>query len=236
MRKKIVFVIVEGPSDQNALGSVLSHLFADELVHVHVVGGDITAQTPVSKDIQIRVSELVKAEASIYHWRASDIARIIHIVDTDGAFIPDERIVLDSTRKHIRYYSTEIRTQDPDSIMERNHRKQYQLKKLVKVSEVWRAVPYQVYYMSCNLDHVLYGQINLPDKDKVDYAYRFSMTYRDQPDAFVEFMEDSPFAVDGTYRETWEYIRKGCRSLERHSNLHLAFEAAEGDEEENDRL
>ena len=80
-RKKIVFVIVEGPSDETAVGSVLSHVFEGTRVFVHIVGGDITTQTPENGDIAAKVSAIVKGEASIYHWRASDIERIIHLVD-----------------------------------------------------------------------------------------------------------------------------------------------------------
>lgn len=224
MRKKVVFVIVEGPSDQTALGSVLSHSFPDELLHVHVVGGDITTQTTEKSDIVQKIADLIRSEAGIYHWRASDIAKVIHVVDMDGAFVPEDRIILDPLRKHIRYYEREIRTPDRESIVERNRRKQINLGRLLKIREVWHAIPYGVYYMSCNLDHVLYGQLNLPDKDKMETAYRFAIRYREDPAAFYEFMADSPFSVDGTYKETWTYIKVDCRSLERHSNLYLALE------------
>ena len=227
MRKKIVFVIVEGPSDQTALGSVLSHIFPDELVHVHVVGGDITTQTTERSDIVQKVSDLIRAEAGIYHWRASDVAQVIHVVDMDGAFVPEDKIILDTMRKHIRYHEREIRTPDRTSILERNRRKKINLNRLIRIHEVWQKVPYGVYYMSCNLDHVLYGQLNLPDKDKMEMAYRFALRYREDSAAFYEFMADSSFSVDGTYKETWDYIKVDCRSLERHSNLHLALEEKE---------
>lgn len=227
--KKILFIIVEGPSDETAIGSVLSHIYEDTQVFVHVVGGDITTQTPEGGDIAAKVSAIVKNEAAIYHWRASDIARIIHIVDTDGAFVPEDAVIQDPTRKHIRYYENQIRTPDKKSVLERNVRKQQNLKTLIKSTTIWRDVPYQVYYMSCNLDHVLYGQLNMPDSAKVDTAYAFARTYRKQPEAFIEYMTDSPFSVDGDFEATWNYIKKGTRSLERHSNLHLALTGAGSD-------
>ena len=174
MRKKIVFVIVEGPSDETAVGSILSH-------------------------------------------------KIIHLVDMDGAYVPEEAVVADPNRRHIRYYENQIRTPDRDSILERNARKRKNLNKLIREKEMWKGVPYQVYYMSCNLDHVLYGELNMPDSNKVDAAYDFASRYRRDPEAFVEYMTDSPFSVDGNFRETWDYIRSGTRSLQRHSNLHLAL-------------
>lgn len=223
MRKKIVFVIVEGPSDETAVGSILSHVFDRSRVFVHTVGGDITTQTPEDGDIAAKVSAIVKGEASIYHWHSSDIEKIIHLVDMDGAYVPEEAVVADPNRRHIRYYENQIRTPDRDSILERNARKRKNLNKLIREKEMWKGVPYQVYYMSCNLDHVLYGELNMPDSNKVDAAYDFASRYRRDPEAFVEYMTDSPFSVDGSFRETWDYIRSGTRSLQRHSNLHLAL-------------
>ena len=36
-RKKILFVIVEGPSDDAALGVLLSRFFDSNVVHIHVM-------------------------------------------------------------------------------------------------------------------------------------------------------------------------------------------------------
>ena len=41
-RKKIVLIIVEGPSDQEALGAVLSNLYPSDQIYLHIVHGDIT--------------------------------------------------------------------------------------------------------------------------------------------------------------------------------------------------
>ena len=49
MAKKIVLVIVEGPSDDTALGMLLDNYFDPKTVKVHVVHGDITTQTSVNE-------------------------------------------------------------------------------------------------------------------------------------------------------------------------------------------
>ncbi len=41
-RKKIVFVIVEGPSDDEALGVLLHQMYDKNTVHVHITHGDVT--------------------------------------------------------------------------------------------------------------------------------------------------------------------------------------------------
>lgn len=40
--KKVIFVIVEGPTDKDALSSVLKQIFSSAEVHFHVIRGDIT--------------------------------------------------------------------------------------------------------------------------------------------------------------------------------------------------
>ena len=47
-RRKVVFVIVEGPSDETALGIALNQVFDRESVHVHIMHGDITTRASVN--------------------------------------------------------------------------------------------------------------------------------------------------------------------------------------------
>lgn len=47
-RKKIVFVIVEGPSDDAALGVILVRLYDKNAVHVEITHGDITSDRTVT--------------------------------------------------------------------------------------------------------------------------------------------------------------------------------------------
>lgn len=42
--KKVIFVIVEGPTDKDALSSVLKQIFSSAEVHFHVIYGDITTE------------------------------------------------------------------------------------------------------------------------------------------------------------------------------------------------
>ena len=43
-RKKVVLIIVEGPSDEEALGAILSRYFDENEVRVYVRRGDITTE------------------------------------------------------------------------------------------------------------------------------------------------------------------------------------------------
>ena len=93
-RKKIVLVIVEGPSDEVALGMALSQVYDKDFIYVHIMHGDITTRRGVSsKNIVAKLGNEVTAYAKSQHYKASDFKQIIHIVDTDGAYIPDDNIM-----------------------------------------------------------------------------------------------------------------------------------------------
>lgn len=49
-RKKIVFVIVEGPSDEEALGIFFEQLFDKNKVFINIVHGDITTSKGISSN------------------------------------------------------------------------------------------------------------------------------------------------------------------------------------------
>lgn len=49
-RKKVVLVIVEGPSDDTALGIMLNQIYDKDSVHVHIMHGDITTRKGVHSD------------------------------------------------------------------------------------------------------------------------------------------------------------------------------------------
>ena len=49
-RKKIVLVIVEGPSDETALGIMLNQIYDKDSVYVHIMHGDITTRKGVSAE------------------------------------------------------------------------------------------------------------------------------------------------------------------------------------------
>ena len=80
-----------------------------------------------------------------------------------------------------------------------------------------------MFYMSCNLEHVLHNIQNAVDNEKVNLAERLEDEYIDNPEEFVKFMSNSSFTVQGEYKETWEFIKKDLNSLNRYSNFHLFF-------------
>lgn len=221
-RKKIIFVIVEGPSDEQALGAILGCLYDKNTVHVQIMHYDITTQLNVNPgNIVSKVGNIVRDYAGRI-FKPNDFAKIIHITDMDGAFIPDSNVIEDMTSKKPLYLTTEIRTCNKAGIENRNQHKRENLNRLVSVSKVWD-VPYQIYYMSCNLDHALYGKLNTTNDEKDEDSLQFANEYKDDIPAFLHFISASEFSVMCGYIKSWQYIKEGLHSLERHTNLGLCF-------------
>lgn len=177
-RKKIVLVIVEGPSDEVALGMALSQVYDKDFIYVHIMHGDITTRRGVSsKNIVAKLGNEVTAYAKSQHYKASDFKQIIHIVDTDGAYIPDDNIMEKENYLDIQYENDGIYTNNKASVMTRNQQKRDNLYRLRSCGIIW-TIPYSLYYMSCNLDHVLYDKQNSTDKDKENDAYVLQKSIR----------------------------------------------------------
>lgn len=222
-RKKVVLVIVEGPSDDTALGIVLNQIYDKDSVYVHIMHGDITTRKGVRSDnIVAKIGDEVRVYAKSKHYSAKDFKQIIHIVDTDGAYIPDEKIIFDSECDKPSYESDGIHTSYQQGIIERNKQKIGNLYRLRGTGQIWN-VPYSVYYMSCNLDHVLHNKRNSTDEEKETDAYAFAKKYKNDVDGFVSFICDSNFSVNGDYKESWVHIEAGMNSIERYTNLGICI-------------
>ena len=224
-RKKIVFIIVEGPSDEEALGVLFDRIFDRQTVYVHIMHRDITTGRGVKPEkILARLGNEIRSYAKSNHFTNTDFQEIIHIVDMDGAYIPDSCIVEDPAAVKPVYSTSAIAVCSAGNIIIRNEQKRQNLDKLCTCMQLWK-IPYRVFYMSCNLDHVLYNKLNSTDTEKENDAYSFALRYRNNINAFKHFISDSDFSVMNGYKESWEFIKSDTESLNRHTNLGLCFPA-----------
>lgn len=221
--KKVILFLVEGFSDKTALENIIRSLVAEEKVIFAVMNGDITSnRTTKTDNVLKRVAEQAKECLAKYKILKTDVVQIIHLVDADGVFIPDSHIKNGDT-EHFRYTQDEIIAGNCAVVKERNERKATMLQKLEKTGKLF-GIPYRVYFMSCNLDHVLYNIQNLDDEEKVEYADVFYERYAGKEQKFLEFINDFSIAAKGMYQDTWDFIAQDLNSLKRCSNLHLFFE------------
>ncbi len=222
--KKVVAFIVEGPSDEAALGTIMKEYFSSQEVRFVVVHGDITLKDYVSLDLILhKINEQVNEVMNRYRYLQKDFLKIIHLTDTDGVYIPADA-VQHANVDRLMYYEDHIETNNEAAVLARNKRKGDILYKLRKTKSV-HGIPYRIYYNSCNLEHVLYNELrDFSDEEKQILSDDFAERYDGKAEEFITFISDLNLAVPGTYQETWNFIEKDRNSLARHSNMHLIFE------------
>ena len=89
-RKKIVLVIVEGASDDTALGVALNQVFDKDSVYIHIMHGDITTRKGVnSQNIISKIGDEVKGYAKSQHYKASDFKQIKFISESSFSVMGD---------------------------------------------------------------------------------------------------------------------------------------------------
>src|SRR3712207_3044638 len=224
--KKIIFFIVEGVSDENALHPILAKYYNDRNLKFKVVHGDIT-QTSTETTVVNKIKDRINNECKRYGLRPSDISNIIQLTDTDGVFIDRSHVIYGKNKK-IHYTGDFIQTREVDAILKRNSNKRGVLIKLANKECIsWRrcSVDYKIYYFSRNLEHVLHDIIEtISDEEKTRLSNDFSDKYIGDMSRFKKYMCESEVSVKGSYMDTWEFISKGTNSLKRYSNFNRLFE------------
>lgn len=221
--KKVIAFIVEGPSDEAALGTVMKEYFSSNEVRFVVMHGDITLKDYVSTDsILKKINEQIDNIKRKYRYQTEDFIRIIHLTDTDGVYVDDEYVKYAQV-DDIQYYIDHIETNNIEAAKKRNHKKADILYKLRKHGKI-NNIPYKIYFNSCNLEHVLYNELkDFTDEEKQFLSDDFAEQYEGNVDEFIEFISNTDIAVTGTYQKTWDFIQKNRNSLNRYSNMHLIF-------------
>lgn len=234
-----VLFIVEGKSDQHALEPSIKKLYEkvapNKVVEFIMItengnktGGDITTKGTINKKtIEESIRKyILKPCLCGYMPKAilPSIEEIIHIVDLDGAFIPDENIKEDKQISKIRYESENIVCKDKNETANRNKRKRENLEHLISLDEFvcgGHPMKYKIYYFSSNLDHFLHNDANLDYRQKTIAADLFADTYNDYH-KFVGFFLDKQNPTHNMYyKESWEYVKQGTNSLAKGTNLNV---------------
>lgn len=223
MTRKLILFLVEGITEEISFGLIFSEIFEDKQIEFQIARGDITTRNGVnSRNVIEVINEEVLSFLDKEHYNKGDILEIIHLLDTDGAYISEDLIEKHDKDK-IHYYGDKLCTTHPENTKKRNDKKSSIMDRLSRHSKI-NGIPYNAYYLACNLEHVLHNDANVDDNLKVDKAEEFSDSYFERELEFLDFIRTESFAVEGEYEETWEFIKQGNNSLNRYSNLHLVFE------------
>lgn len=164
----------------------------------------------------------------------SDIEKVFLVTDMDGVYIddrnvrkrpPDDSFANDS---HPTYTEKEILADKPYSTRDRNKRKRINIEYMLEQPDIVltagddkASIPFGIFYISCNLDHVTCGRRMV--RGKYGLALNWATKISSSPDAdrkIAEFFKDAVPENLKTYRETWNYMctPNTLRSLSRASN------------------
>ena len=222
--KTVILIVVEGSTDETALALLLTQVFDSSYVVFDITSGDITAKQCLTNEamrerVRSHIIEHVKHKP--YSW--NDLERIALITDLDGTFIEDGQVIFHDAE--LEYDLDAIRTNKVKEITKRNHRKAKSIEQLISTPYLTykkARVPFSIYFMSRNLEHALHNVIETINPDEKERLARlFQRQFSGNTQGFIDFMNSAELAAPGNYTQTWEYVRKGTRSLERGSNLHL---------------
>ena len=230
--KKYILFLVEGKNDQIEIQAMLraycSNSLHDRYVDAYLpYDGDITFDVPENK-IAKKVTDLVvlwRSGAARLHpfhpVSPSDVAKIIHVIDTDGTFIPESSIIAADVGT-IEYNDDGIKYENRSFVVGRNRKKAKAIRKLLTVPKVDN-IPYEVYFVSCNMDHVLFGTRNPAPKSKGLNARYFASRCKN-PDDLKQNVFGAGIGFDGLISESWAFIQCDLNSLNRHTNLNLLLQ------------
>lgn len=225
MIKKVILVLVEGPTDQDALALIFSKLIKDHEIKFVVVHTDITA----GEDMTVKyIDGAIEKELEKYFRRnpfiqKTDILKVVQIIDTDGAFIPGSRVRQSETNK-TEYFDTHIEAKDKQRFLRRNISKRSIVHHLFQMRRLPDSIPYEIYYFSRNLEQVLHDtREELTAEEKEELAFDTAEHYQQNPEEFLKFLREVELYVPGNYEETWEFIMSGGNSLKRYCNLAVFF-------------
>lgn len=231
--KKYLLFIVEGNNDKREIQAILRAAaglaFSENYVDAyHVHGGDLTTEKDSSEKTIIG-----KLNKIVLDWRnggeqpyqrivPSDVKKIIHVVDTDGAFIP-EHSILETDDAKVKYCDESICYFDRAFLVGRNRKKARVIKRLLETKQIDN-IPYEVFFASCNMDHLLFNERNPLPSDKGRNAFLFAGRCKSIAD-----LQDSVYAEDigvsGTLPYSWDMIQSGFNSLARHTNINLLLDS-----------
>ena len=221
--KKIILFLMEGVSDCTSL-EFIDKLNKNEMLKFYPTRGDITTKNGINSQNCIKeVNEHLKMFLATNKFCKSDVIKIIHVLDTDGAYIPNEKIFEDENAVRFIYTTTGIIAPSKQAVTQRNENKKEVLEKLLSTPKI-NSIPYELYYMSCNLEHVLHNKLELlSDEEKKELANLFADSFYEREEEFLEFINSKSFKVEGNYKETWHFIKQELNSVNRYSNLWLVF-------------
>ena len=222
--KKVILFLVEGASDLTSL-EFIDNINTNETIKFQITSGDVTSKLNITpQNCREEINKILLSFLERSKLRKTDIIKIIHILDIDGVYIPEINIIEDKNIKKFLYTINGIVAPSKENVQKRNESKKQIVEKLLVTSKI-NSIPYEMYYMSCNLEHVLHDKLeDISEDEKKELANKFADRFYEKEIEFIDFINNKDFKVLGDYKATWDFIKKDLNSVNRYTNFWLFFE------------
>lgn len=256
-KRKVVLFLVEGDSERMALQDRVAEFYDSIDESIEVFFPELFTDDKEEKDVRIETGGDITQSYDVYpgnydekvyefflrdffeleHLFPKDITEVVQLLDMDGAYIENEQIkeVGSPPGETNTYYSDSgILAVNKKAVEGRHKRKRTNvdyIKGKTTITIKQKTVPFSAYYFSCNLDHFLHNQQNMPGRDKKRAAEAFSDSFIEDPEGFARFfIDDTDSASDLGYEESWNFIteERALSSLHRHTNFNLLLKKLKG--------
>lgn len=230
--KKVVILIVEGDSDEALLIERLKELFNNHEIRFEPQRGDILYDlNKRRRPIKEVIGDTVKEVLLKRKFKPANILAVLHIIDTDGCLINEENVIVKDSQTDKTIYEEGCISVCSEgqkvNICSRNSERKNNIQTMSTLkSVVGGKYPYQMYYFSRNLEHVIFNEINPDGNGKVDNVEDFVENLDRPLEQFLsEYMPvnlEEPYELK--YINSWNYISEEVNSLKRFTNTPLIIE------------
>lgn len=226
LNNKVLFIICEGASDDVTIHNPLVNYLSldNKMIKVVTTKGDIAYNKNItSKNCKSYIKRIVDDFKEKMFLYSSDFISIIHLVDTDGAFMEEENIIEEGLGTKNTFVNDTLYTASKKSMTKRFKQKKEVYEELLKIPSISK-IPYYKFFFSRNLEHALYDLPNASLQEKITLSKSFDLKYKMDKIGFSEILKSILFEVPLDYMESWEYIFKDNNSVKRCSNVFLLLE------------
>ena len=233
MTKKVIIIIVEGPSDEALLGEHLKQKYKNQLIKFDVKHGDIFFNPETNREsIKNTIGNNIKSIIQKQKYKKSDILAIMHILDTDGCFIDEGHIEIKKNQQSKTLYNSDSISVDCEKqkkyILGRNKIRSVSIKTMNSIDRVvGKQYYYQLFYFSRTMEHVIFNEANPQTETKCSDIEKFvsslTISLEDYLSKYLPTFTTNTYS--DKYKESWVFIEQETKSLKRYTNVPLLFQA-----------
>jgi hypothetical protein len=231
--KKVLFVIVEGESDSLLFFDELEKVYPKDLLVIKAFRGDIFTHPEVQGvGIRDRIRDFFISKLD--DLQPKDFLGILHFSDTDGAFVGEDKVFVDlDQREKILYKNDGIYVNTSDQKMGIHYRNQIKkvntevAKYISHITYKKVQIPYNLFYFSQEVEHVIFDELNVPQNIKVIKMVTFLKKVRKTQtinDLLMSHFPPLAVGITNKYKESWDFIFKADHSLHSCTNAILMYE------------